>query len=123
VTSNLPYRIVELPQSPLCAHTYAVNAVVFSDGGLHVCTCSQDGRVCVWDTRTGDIVAQLRHASQQSLRACHLAPGGHRLLTGSDDETACIWRIGGGETVGADALEQYVVMHCRLRCVQGAAWS
>ncbi len=49
------YSFGELPQSPLCGHNYAVNFVHFTPLGTLLATCSQDGKVIIWDVRTGNV--------------------------------------------------------------------
>lgn len=44
----------ELPQSPLCAHGYAVNYCQFTPLGTMLASCSQDGKAVIWDVRTGE---------------------------------------------------------------------
>lgn len=47
----------ELPQSPLCGHTYAVNFCTFTSLGTFLATCSQDGKAVIWDVRTGERIS------------------------------------------------------------------
>ncbi len=51
------YSFGELPQSPLCGHNYAVNFVHFTPLGTLLATCSQDGKVIIWDVRTGNVTS------------------------------------------------------------------
>lgn len=93
VPGNEQITVTDLPQSPLLKHTYAVNCVTFSPVGNVLATCSQDGSVVLWDTRSGSVLAQLFHPSRQCLRSCQFSNDGMMLATGGDDETVCLFDV------------------------------
>uniref|UniRef100_A0A914UTW8 WD repeat, SAM and U-box domain-containing protein 1 n=1 Tax=Plectus sambesii TaxID=2011161 RepID=A0A914UTW8_9BILA len=89
----------ELPQSPLCGHSFAVYGCSFSPAGHLLVSCSQDGRAIIWDSCTGRRLGQVCHESQVALRVCQISPDGKLLATGSDDETAAFWNLQSHELI------------------------
>ena len=83
----------ELPSSPLCGHKYSIHCCVFSPSGHVLASCSTDGRVILWDCKTGDKVSVFEHKSKSSIRVCRFSKDSCYLVTGSDDETVCLWDI------------------------------
>ena len=83
----------ELSSSPLCSHTYSIHCCVFSPVGGIIATCSTDGRVILWDVKTGDKLCIFEHRSKISIRVVKFSRDGSLLVTGSDDETICIWDV------------------------------
>jgi WD40 repeat protein len=83
----------ELPQSPLCGHSYAVNFCHFTPMGTLLVSCSQDGKAMVWDVRTGRRLFTVEHPSRQSIRIGQFSPDSRILATGSDDESLCLWDV------------------------------
>ncbi|KAL8612934.1 hypothetical protein ACOMHN_001017 [Nucella lapillus] len=83
----------ELPCSPFLAHAYNVHGCSFSALGSMLATCSTDGRVIVWDVKTGSIKAEFQHASKSSIRVCKFSPSASYIVSGSDDDTICMWEV------------------------------
>jgi WD40 repeat protein len=63
--------------------------VEFSDDGRRVATASSDGRVAVWDTRTGRLVTVAHTGGAVS--TVQFSPDGRQLLTASEGGVAQIW--------------------------------
>lgn len=91
-----PGLFVELPQSPLYAHSYAVNFCQFSPDGNFLATCSQDGRAILWDVKTGKKHMSLQHGSSASVRVGAFSPDGEYFATGCDDDTVGLWAVRNG---------------------------
>ena len=96
--------ILRLPNS----RDAALLDVEFSDDGSRVATGGSDGRVAVWDTRTGRLVAVVKTGG--AVHTVQFSPDGRRLLTASDGGLAKIWDSSTGHAVaqvrhgvGADA--------------------
>lgn len=49
------WSFAELPQSPLCGHSYLVAGCCFDSTGDTLFSCSQDGRAIIWDVKTGTL--------------------------------------------------------------------
>ena len=61
----------------------------FSEDGRRVATAGSDGKVAVWDTRTGHLVA-VAHADG-AVNTVQFSPDGRQLLTASDGGLAATW--------------------------------
>lgn len=83
----------ELPCSPLLGHSFNIHTCRFSPFGTVLATCSTDGRLILWDVKTGETNAILQHPSKGAIRVCRFSPDGSRVVTGSDDDTICIWEV------------------------------
>lgn len=80
----------ELPCSPLSGHGYGVHCCCFSSCGSYLLSCSTDGSVIVWGSRTGEVSAVLQHPGRSPLRVCALAPDSSLLLAGACDGTVAL---------------------------------
>ncbi|KAK7092291.1 WD repeat, SAM and U-box domain-containing protein 1-like [Littorina saxatilis] len=83
----------ELPCSPLLGHSYIIHYCTFSPLGTILATCSTDGKLILWDVKTGEIRAQFEHESKSSIRVCKFSPDSSRIVSGSEDDKICIWEI------------------------------
>lgn len=83
----------ELPSSPLCAHVYYVHCCTFSPFGTLLASCSTDGKVIIWDAKTGKKKGVLQHESKSPIRICRFSPDSHMLISGGDDNNICLWDI------------------------------
>ena len=83
----------ELPCSPLCGHTYYIHCCTFSPFGTLLATCSTDGKVIVWDAKTGTKVGTMQHESKCPIRVCRFSPDSALLVSGSDDNNLCLWDV------------------------------
>lgn len=71
-------------------HTSEVWSALFSSNGLRLVTSSADGTTRVWDTTTGETIAEI--VTQTSWRAPpSISPDGERVLTASRDGIARMW--------------------------------
>ncbi|XP_064612039.1 WD repeat, SAM and U-box domain-containing protein 1-like [Liolophura sinensis] len=87
----------ELPISPLCGHTYVVYKCQFSPFGTTLASCSMDGSIILWNVKTGEQSAVLRHPSNTSIRVCKFSPNSSMLVSGSDDNSLCLWEVSSGK--------------------------
>ena len=69
--------------------------VEFSEDGRRVATAGADGRVGVWDTRTGRRITLVAHP--KSVNSVQFTPDGRQLLTASRDGTARTWDSSTGQ--------------------------
>lgn len=83
----------ELPCSPLCGHAYYVHCCTFSPFGTLLASCSTDGKVILWDTKTGKKKTVFQHESKSPIRICRFSPNSQLLLSGGDDNNMCLWDI------------------------------
>lgn len=83
----------ELSASPLVGHAYYVHCCTFSPFGTLLATCSTDGKLILWDVKSGNKVATFQHTSKQSIRVCRFSPDTKYIVSGSDDETLALWDI------------------------------
>lgn len=79
--------------SPLCGHSYYVHCCTFSPFGSYLATCSTDGKVIVWDIKTGNKHAVFQHESQASIRVCRFSPNSAHIISGGDDHNLCLWDV------------------------------
>jgi WD40 repeat protein len=100
--SGRPQRVAEL------VHPDGVNAVVFSPDGALVGTASTDGTARVWESSTGELVAELRgHAATVSGLA--FSSRGRFVATVAEDLTIRLWDLGAERTLrGTKAIESIV---------------
>src|SRR5262249_27485920 len=73
--------------SPVGGHT--VNIVIFSPGGAHVQSGSNDRTIKLWDAATGALIRTFEGHS--SSRIGRIFPDGARALSGSFDQTLKLW--------------------------------
>ncbi|XP_052804342.1 WD repeat, SAM and U-box domain-containing protein 1-like [Mya arenaria] len=83
----------ELPCSPLCGHTYYVHCCTFSPFGTQLASCSTDGKVIIWDLKTGEKKCIFQHESKAPIRVCKFSPNSSMLLSGGDDNNLCLWNL------------------------------
>ncbi len=80
------------------AHELTVRCIVFSPDGRKFATGSEDARIKLWDTRTGQLVTTL-HGHNQSISAIDFSPDGSRLVSSSYDKTVKIWNVTGSTSL------------------------
>jgi WD40 repeat protein/serine/threonine protein kinase len=73
-------------------HDSAVFCAVFSPGGERIASASQDGKVTIWDARSGQQLLQFR-AHEKHARSVAFSPDGRLLATSSWDKTVKIWDV------------------------------
>ena len=87
-----PRRVAELP------HSEGVNGAAFSGDGSLVGTASTDGTARVWESATGDLVAELRgHTAAVEWLA--FSSSGRFVTTVAEDLTVRLWDLGDEITV------------------------
>ena len=84
----------ELTCSPLCGHSYYVHCCTFSPFGTLLATCSTDGKVIIWDPKTGTKKGTLQHESKSPVRVCRFSPNSSYIVSGGDDNCMCLWDVG-----------------------------
>jgi WD40 repeat protein/serine/threonine protein kinase len=83
---------------PPLRHDSAVFCAVFSPDGERIASASQDGKISIWDARSGRQLFQFR-AHEQHARGVAYSPDGRLLATTSWDTTVKIWDL---QTLGSD---------------------
>jgi WD40 repeat protein/serine/threonine protein kinase len=76
-----------------------VNSVAWSPDGRLLASGSMEGRVKVWDARTGTPVFDLVHAQKRFVRGLAFSPDGRLLATGGEDDRVKLWDMGTGRFV------------------------
>lgn len=102
----------EHKHSPLCGHQYYVHCCTFSPFGTTLATCSTDGKLILWDVKTGKKSGVLHHESQNSIRVCRFSPNSKYILTGSDDELLCMWEVSSKKIIRTFAGHEASVVGC-----------
>jgi hypothetical protein len=74
----------------MSGHKGHVSRAAFSPDGQRIVTASHDGTACIWDGRTGQLIAEL-HGHTGGVWSAAFSPDGERIVTASHDGTACIW--------------------------------
>jgi WD40 repeat protein/serine/threonine protein kinase len=77
---------------PPLRHQSAVFCAVFSPDGERIASASQDGKVTIWDARSGKQLFQFR-AHDEHARSVAYSPDGRLLATTSWDKTVKIWDV------------------------------
>ncbi|KAF7363065.1 WD40 repeat-like protein [Mycena venus] len=77
-------------QMTIKAHNNVVTTVAFSPDGERLVSGSWDTTVCVWDARTGVLIAGPFEGHSKEVR-CVFSPDGERIASGSYDTTVCVW--------------------------------
>lgn len=72
------------------AEKHQVSAVAISPDGSRVLTTDNQGHLKIWDTETGDLLAEGKD-HQKGIAAAEFSHDGARIITGSYDKTARIW--------------------------------
>ena len=85
----------ELPFSPLLGHSYYVHWCCFSPFGTILASCSTDGKIILWDTKTGLTLSVFEHPSKCIIRVCVFSPDSAVLLSGGTDNCLCLWNVTG----------------------------
>ncbi|KAK6182045.1 hypothetical protein SNE40_009811 [Patella caerulea] len=83
----------ETPCSPLLSHTYVVNCCVFDKTGTVFASCSTDGKLIIWDSKTGEQKAVFEHPSKCAIRVCRFSPNATTVASGGDDNALCLWDV------------------------------
>ncbi|XP_033105844.1 WD repeat, SAM and U-box domain-containing protein 1-like [Anneissia japonica] len=96
----------ELAFSPLVGHSYYVHCCVFSPFGTTLASCSTDGKIILWDTRTGQTLSTFKHESNAILRVCRFSPDSKYLVSGAADNILCVWDVKAGKLI--KSLEGHV---------------
>ena len=78
----------------LGGHAAQVTGLAFSPDGSRLASVSTDGRIAVWNARTGE--AELDHDGQDAVFCVAFAPDGERIVAGSLDKTLHVIRIDTG---------------------------
>src|SRR5262249_39187449 len=81
----------------LRGHKKSVYPVAYSPDGQWIASGSWDGTVRLWDARTGDACAELRHPDVERVRALAFSPDGSWLVSGGDeDDRLRLWDVATG---------------------------
>jgi WD40 repeat protein len=75
-----------------------VNSIALSPNGKTVVSGSEDGKVRLWDVKTGKVIQRWTGHSDSVTSVCWNADG-DRVVSGSTDGTARVWNIKTGETI------------------------
>uniref|UniRef100_UPI00358DF9B6 WD repeat-containing protein 1 n=1 Tax=Myxine glutinosa TaxID=7769 RepID=UPI00358DF9B6 len=88
---GLPFKF----QFTLKNHTRFVNCVRFSPDGSHLATASADGKIIIYDGKTGEMVCGLGgdKAHDGGIYAVSWSPDGSQLLSASGDRSARLWDV------------------------------
>ncbi|XP_006818917.1 WD repeat, SAM and U-box domain-containing protein 1-like, partial [Saccoglossus kowalevskii] len=83
----------EVSCSPLNGHEYYVHCCCFSPFGTLLASCSTDGKIIIWDPKTGDKQSVLSHKSKAIIRVCVFSPNSQFLVSGGADNMLCLWDV------------------------------
>ena len=76
-----------------------VLSIAPSPDGWHIASGSEDGTICVWNTKTGELAAGPFTGHTHVVWSVAFSPDGCWIASGSGDETICVWDATTGETV------------------------
>jgi len=97
------YRLDDLDNGRLLAHTYDVNSVSWSPDGSQLASSSDDSIVRIWDVASGVEVSSLEHVGR-TVRSVNWSPDGSQLASATVDfqregGDVYIWDVATGEVV------------------------
>ncbi|HSD86300.1 MAG TPA: WD40 repeat domain-containing protein, partial [Kofleriaceae bacterium] len=78
--------------STIAGHNHIIEALALSRDETRFATCSRDGTVKVWDTRTGAFVVEVR-GHDNGARGAGFSSDGRRLVTTGGDNAFRIWDL------------------------------
>ncbi|KAF7363089.1 WD40 repeat-like protein [Mycena venus] len=79
------------PRGPLIPqYLYGMHKLGIFDGE-RIASGSSDTMICVWNTRTGVLVAGPFEGHSKAVRCVAFSPDGRRIASGSYDTTVCVW--------------------------------
>ncbi|KAJ7149173.1 hypothetical protein C8R43DRAFT_888139 [Mycena crocata] len=81
-------------------HKDWVHSVCFSPDGRRIISGADDKIVCVWDAKTGDLVAGPCSGHTGDVNSVAYSPDGTRIASGATDCTIRIWDPSTGEALG-----------------------
>src|ERR1700761_698606 len=76
-----------------------VYSIALSPDGQHIVSGSEDGKICVWDTLTGEAVVGPFTGHNTIIWSVAFSPDGQCIISGSKDCTICVWDATTGEKV------------------------
>jgi len=91
VATNAQVRVLD-------AHADRVNTLAFTANGKLLASGSTDGKVRLWESATGRLLATLKHESK--VYGLAFTPDGSRLATACADNTIRLWAIATFQEVG-----------------------
>ncbi|CAE6526615.1 unnamed protein product [Rhizoctonia solani] len=71
-------------------HACPVLSCTFSPDGAHIISGSDDGAVCIWDTRTGRLTLLPVGEPESVVQTVAYSPDGKYIASGSEDGTICV---------------------------------
>jgi len=97
VLDSLDVQLVHIGQELLTlgGHEGPVLGAVWSPDGTRIATASQDDTARLWDARTGEELAVLKHRSD--VNSVAFSPDGRLVVTAGQDGTARVWDVTTGE--------------------------
>ncbi|XP_057709435.1 WD repeat, SAM and U-box domain-containing protein 1-like isoform X2 [Corythoichthys intestinalis] len=102
----------ELPCSPLSGHGYGVRSCCFTPSGDYLLSCSADGSVLVWSSKSGEVESELRHPERSPLRVCAIAPDASLLMAGASDGTLALWDFPSRTLIRCNTVSEASVAAC-----------
>ncbi|KAF8748415.1 Polysaccharide lyase family 8, N terminal alpha-helical domain [Rhizoctonia solani] len=74
-------------------HKGSINSVTFSPDGQLIASGSDDGAICVFDSRSGDLVLGPLKGHEAPVRSVVFSPDGSHIVSGSEDRSVRIYRL------------------------------
>ncbi|XP_077993545.1 WD repeat, SAM and U-box domain-containing protein 1-like isoform X2 [Glandiceps talaboti] len=102
----------EVSHSPLRGHSYYVHCVCFSPFETLLASCSTDGKIIVWNPKTGDKQAVFEHKSKAIVRVCLFSPDSKYLASGGTDNKVYLWQMSSKQCVRVFEGHDNVVVSC-----------
>jgi WD40 repeat protein len=81
-----------LLRPPLSGHTERIVALNFTPDGRTLVSCGWDGRLVIWDVKSGANLTVLR-GHNNSFFQLVLSPDGSTIATGGDDSVVRLWNV------------------------------
>ncbi|QRV86841.1 hypothetical protein RhiJN_14859 [Ceratobasidium sp. AG-Ba] len=76
-----------------------VRSVAVLPNGKCIVSGSEDGKVCIWDVRTGEATRAPLQGHSLCVTSVAISPDGRRIVSGSEDRALLVWDVGTGEVL------------------------
>ena len=105
-------HVTETSYSPLQGHAYSVHCVTLAPNQRWLASSSIDGRVILWDCKTGEKLAVFEHKTKGIIRVCRFSSHSKWIASGSSDNTVCLLDVATKQIIRF--VKTYTLLHIGL---------
>ena len=89
-------QVLKFDAAHSLSHTETINALAFHPDGKHVITGGEDGKLIMWDVKSGQPTQQFGNA-EGAINTVAFSPDGEFFASGGQDRIVTVWHIASGE--------------------------